>query len=801
MFIKFKNSSWLVLVLGLFSGITGCKVTNYLEPDEVWVTRNRVLGLSSAQREDVAPLLRHKPNRRFLGLVAARTWWDVRARTADRSDLSLFLARRFGESPNVFQQDYLDEGLKNLRYYLADKGYFRSRLVVSQRSTGQKKIELIYRIELGERSNFGDFTLGSAGDSIDPYLRYALTQPEHFKLKKGDPYDADLLDEQRTHLTTFLRNSGFYYVNKEMLYYRADTLSNRLEFDSTRKNSRVPEVNILLKVRLPANPELLRPYTVDHITVRVNAPTGTETKPIRCDSLNIDRNINVIDCNGQSLKPQEWKRYLTLCPPSRFSEQDIRLMQQRMSDLRIFSYTNLRLEAIDSLRLVRLFWEGNLATRRQLRQETEVSSSSVSLLGLALSISQTRRNLWRSAGIMEIKGNVGAESQQLAGNTPAPSAGTVFNTLELGLGLAISLPRLSAPIRSLSSINLIDPRSRLQLQYSRQVRPDFSREVLRSSAAWLWTNRVRERYELVPVEISLARTSGKSAYLDSLLQTLNDPFLRFSFTNYVNLASHISYTSDQLSKHGKLTRANIEFAGNLLSQFLRVFPSKNSQDNLIFGNTPYFRYVRSDLEYRRYFKQNNENILASRIFLGLGLPLGNSNILPLEKRYFSGGTNSIRAWLARSVGPGSFAGYGLRIDQFGECKLELNVEERFSIIGHLEGAFFIDAGNIWTLRDTTIGKSGLANFRLDEFYKEIAIGAGGGLRYDFDFFIIRLDLGVKLYDPAFVSGRRWVGSRLSDTEWKQAGWIRELNGVQANTRQIPGKYPFTSVVVGINYPF
>lgn len=185
----------------------------------------------------------------------------------------------------------------------------------------------------------------------------------------------------------------------------------------------------------------------------------------------------------------------------------------------------------------------------------------------------------------------------------------------------------------------------------------------------------------------------------------------------------------------------------------------------------------------------------------MGLPLGNSNILPLEKRYFSGGTNSIRAWLARSVGPGSFAGYGLRIDQFGECKLELNVEERFSLIGHLEGAFFIDAGNIWTLRDTTIGKSGLANFRLDEFYKEIAIGAGGGLRYDFDFFVIRLDLGVKLYDPAFVSGRRWVGSRLSDTEWKQDGWIRALNGVQANTRQITGKYPFTSVVVGINYPF
>ena len=788
------------MVAGLLSFATSCKVTNYLEPDEMWVIRNRVIGLSSAQREDVAPLLRHKPNRRFLGLVATRAWWDVRSRSEDRSQFSLFLARRFGESPNVFQQDYLDESLKNLRYYLADKGYFQSTLVVSKRSTGEKKIELIYRIELGERSTFGDFTVGSAGDSIDPYLRYALTRPEHFKLKKGDPYDADQLDEQRTHLTTFLRNSGFYYVNKDMLFYRADTLTSKSITDTAR-NRQAPVVNITLKLRLPSNPELLRPYSIDQLTVRINPQAGTEVTPIKCDSLQVERNIQIVDCHGQSLKPDEWKRYLTLRPPIRFSEQDIRQLQQRMSDLRIFSYTNLRLEAVDSLRLVRLIWEGNLATRRQLRQETEVSSSSVSLLGLALSLSQTRRNLWRSAGIMEIKGNIGAESQQLAGNTPAPSTGNVFNTLEVGLGLALSLPRLSAPIRSLSTVNLIDPRSRLQFQYSRQVRPDFSREVLRSSAAWLWSNRVRERYELVPVEISLARTSGKSEYLDSLLQTLNDPFLKFSFTNYVNLASHISYTSDQLSAYGKLTRANIEFAGNLLSQFLRILPSSNNQENFIFGNTPYFRYIRGDLEYRRYLSQKNKSVLASRIFLGLGLPLGNSNILPLEKRYFAGGTNSIRAWLARSVGPGSFAGYGLRIDQFGECKLELNLEERFPLIGQLEGAVFIDAGNIWTLRDTTEGKSGLANFRLDEFYKEIAIGAGGGLRYDFDFFVIRLDLGVKLYDPAFVAGRRWVGARLSDSDWKQGDWTRELNGVQANTRQISGRYPFTSLVVGINYPF
>jgi len=796
----FRHACCILFLTGILAGTSGCKVTNYLEPDEEWVVRNRVEGLSADQREDVATLLRHKPNRRFLGVVPARAWWNARARTENRGKFSKFLARRFGEPINVFQQEFLDISLENLRFYMADKGYFHAKLSVAKKPAGHQKIEIIYRIEAGERSVFGEFSVAPAGDSIDPFLRYAISSPEHFKLKKGDPYDADLLNEQRTNLTSFLRNSGFFYLNKEMLLYRADTLSQRKESDSSVRTG-APVVNIMLKVKPPSNPALLYPYEIQDLSLLINPKIESGAKVTECDSLIIDQNIRIFDCNGQSLKAGEWNRYLTLRPPARFSEQEIRSMQQRLSDLRIFSYTNLRLEVIDSLRRVRLFWEGNLASRRQLRQETEFSSSSVSLLGLALSLSQTRRNLWQSAGIMEIKGNVGAESQQLAGNSSAAASKTAFNTLELGLGLSLSLPRLNGPLQRLSTLSLIDPRSRLQLQYSRQVRPDFSREVLRSSAAWLWTNKARERYELVPVEISLARTSDKSAYLDSLLQTLNDPFLRFSFTNYINLASHISYSSDQLSRTGKLTRANVEFAGNLLSQFLRVFPSLTTSEDGIFGNTPYFRYIRGDLEYRRYFKQGNEKVLASRIFVGLGIPIGISNILPLEKRYFSGGTNSIRAWLARSVGPGSYAGYGLRVDQFGEFKLELNLEERFSIIGKLGGAVFVDAGNIWTLKDTTSSKSEQANFRLNEFYKELAVGAGGGLRYDFEFFVIRMDLGVKLYDPAFVSGRRWVGARLSDAAWKQSDWTRELNGIQSSPRQLPGRYPFTNLVVGINFPF
>ena len=797
---RFEQTYWIILLAAFSAFATGCKVTNYLEPDEELVVRNRVSGLSTQQQSEVAPLLRHKPNRRFLGIAPARAWWDVRARTPDRSRLSMFLARRIGESPTVYQQGYLDESLANLRYYLADKGYFRATLSVNKKTIAARKIELQYQIELGERYHFGAFSVAPAGDSIDPYLRYALATPEHFRLKNGDPYDADQLDEQRGFIAAFLRNSGFYYLNKDMLTYQADTLQPHSGMDSTTKNT-VPAVNITLKVRMPPNPALLQPYSVERLQIKINPKDGQPAKGPECDSLTLDRAVFVVDCRGQSLKPDQWSRYVALRPPTRFSEQEIRAMQQRLSDLRIFSYTNLRVDANDSLRQVRLYWEGNLASRRQLRQETEVTSSSVSLLGLAFSLSQTRRNLWRSAGMLELKGNVGAESQQIAGNTGSPGTGVVFNTLELGLGLSLSLPRLSAPLHNLSSTHILDPRSRLQLQYSRQIRPDFSREVLRSSAAWLWTNRVRERYELVPLEVSVARTSEKSAYLDSLLRQLNDPFLRFSFTNYINLASHVSYTSDQLSLLGKLTRVNLEFAGNLLSQFLRVFPTLSNNENGIFGNTPYFRYIRGDIEYRRYFRQGEESRLATRVFVGIGLPLGSSNILPLEKRYFSGGTNSIRAWPVRSVGPGSYAGYGLRIDQFGECKLELNLEERFPLIGKLHGAFFVDAGNIWTLRDTTGDKSEQANFRLSEFYKEIAIGAGTGLRYDFGFFVIRADLGVKLYDPAFVTGRRWVGSRMSDSEWKKGGWTGELNGVPSAPRQFPDRYPFTSLVVGINYPF
>jgi outer membrane protein assembly factor BamA len=221
---------------------------------------------------------------------------------------------------------------------------------------------------------------------------------------------------------------------------------------------------------------------------------------------------------------------------------------------------------------------------------------------------------------------------------------------------------------------------------------------------------------------------------------------------------------------------------------------------------PYFQFIRADVDLRKYWTINPQSDFAARAFIGIGLPLDNSSTLPLEKRYFVGGNNSLRGWLARQPGPGSFSGFGVnRFDQFGEIKLEFNAEYRFSLLrlagGYtIQGALFCDAGNIWTLKDTVSNKQQFTNFTFSRSWKELAINTGFGIRMNFNFFIIRFDVGLKLHDPAFTEGNRWVIQHLTNPDWRFNQWQNELNILNPVGNRL-GIYEMWGYNLGIGLPF
>lgn len=775
----------LLLLLALLLG--ACNVTKSLYEDEVLITKNKLSGIDKIHKAEMKPLLRPKPNRKLFGLFRTKAWIYQRTTQGKQTKFKSNLSTSFGEPPALVDSISIAETRINLERYLQDKGYFYGQVKpeVKPYKRNQKKAVVHYKLETGPRYHVRNIRFEPTTSFIDEFVRYFMYEGGRFNLTEGMAFDADEMAQMRTQLANYLREMGFFYFNRDLIYFEVDSALGSHQTD------------IAIKIKRPRAYYYFEQFAFDSILVNVDYQ-AYQTHPDEYiqDTVTIE-DYFFIDRVPLTIRKDILTQNMLFRKDLIFSESAMRLTQSRINDLQVFGYNNIRIAPNDSLRKLNLIVNLSPNKRRQLKLDSEVSTNSISLFGISGSVTEMRRNIFKGAELLEIRANAGIESQQNVGNTDVLSR-TTFNTLEYGLSVSVSVPRFLWPFNSWNERFYTAPRTRFGISYNRQIRLDFTREVLQANMGYLWTNRARERFELFPVEVSLARTASISDNLRTLLNDLNDPFLAFSFTNYINIASRLAYSVDNLKTRGTFLRVNIEFAGNTLHAIYDLFDIQTDTVPRRLLNLPYFQYIRADMEYRRHWRHGDKSNFASRIFLGAGIPLQNSIILPLEKRYFAGGNNSLRAWLARSLGPGSFGGYGLqRLDQFGEIRMELNIEERFPIINNFHGAFFIDAGNIWTLKDTTAVKRDLANLSLDRFYKEIAIGTGFGLRYDFSYFVLRLDIGLKVHDPAFVSGSRWVINNLFDRNWRRETWRSELSV----NPPLSGRYPFTNLNIGINYPF
>jgi hemolysin activation/secretion protein len=258
--------------------------------------------------------------------------------------------------------------------------------------------------------------------------------------------------------------------------------------------------------------------------------------------------------------------------------------------------------------------------------------------------------------------------------------------------------------------------------------------------------------------VQIYEERSQQDFLDSIKNTP----LGYSFEDHVvNMARYSIELNNQTlgkSRNFIYTRINIESAGNLLNLYNKTFNSTDSETPYTFWSVPYFQYFLGDVDLRYYNVIDKQNRFVYRLFVGLGYPYGNSEALPYEKKYFSGGPNSIRAWRTRDLGPGSYVEADSSLYYFpnknGDIKLEANLEYRFKVIWKMEGALFLDVGNIWSIREEP-DKPG-AEFAWNRFYKEIAVGSGLGFRFDFSFFLLRFDFGIKLRDPALPEHNRWV---------------------------------------------
>ncbi len=432
---------------------------------------------------------------------------------------------------------------------------------------------------------------------------------------------------------------------------------------------------------------------------------------------------------------------------------------RNLSELGPIRYTNINFRESDSTSNTDLikFLDCNIElTRKKVQSyQTELAgTNSGGDLGIRGNLTYQNLNLFRGAEIfnMRLTGAIEALKNR--------SHNKYTSMKEIGAETGIIFPKFFSPFRLEKFVRKYSPKTSIFASYNFQSRPDYTRSIANASFSYKWNSSPYITHTIWPIEvnyINIYDSLSSKEFLDSIKLTP----LGYSFEDHiVNVIRYGFELNNQSIRHNRdffYLHFNVESAGNIVN-FVnkKIDTHEEQQQQYLLFNVPYFQYIRSDVDLRYYNVIDKQNKFAYRIYAGIGVPYGNSSTMPFEKKFFAGGPNSIRAWTSRDLGPGSDTSSNSFAypNKSGDIKLEGNIEYRFKVIWKMEGAIFLDAGNVWAIHPEE-GKPG-ADFEWNRFYKEIALGTGLGVRVDFSFFLLRVDFGLKVRDPALAENDRWI---------------------------------------------
>ena len=638
--------------------------------------------------------------------------------------------QRIGEKPVYYDTLQARLSCEDLRVAMNNMGYMNARVVLNTKARG-KKLKAIYTLLPGKPFMIDRFSYDIQDSIIADILKPNLSQG--FDATHPRQFTVLALDNERKRITKILNDQGYYRFNKDYIYYTADTV----------RGYRAVDVTLHLTKYQPssASEPALHPR---YIVGRVNVLPGDST------GLHIRREIIADN---------------TLIEPGKyFSATDLQTTYNNLARLGAIRYTDIEfkeMQRVDSI-IVGKMLGYQQSEKRYLETNIKLSSNKPNTisfqpegtntagdLGAAAVLTYQNRNLFHGSELFSIELRAAFEAiKGLEGYNN-------HNYEEYGVQARLQFPRFLSPFSTREFRRRSNAVSELSVSWDLQDRPEFHRRVF--SAAWKynWSNARRHlRYELEVPDLSYVYMPWiserfKKDYLDNVNN--RNAILRYNYEDLFIMRAGFSLSYNR--NDDVAIRAKVESAGNLLSlaDNLSNF-KKNEQGQSKIFNIAYAQYLKFDFAFTRILRFDPRNSLALHADFGIAYPYGNSKVLPFEKRYIAGGPNSVRGWSVRELGPGGFRGTDGRIDfinQTGDLKLNLNAEYRTRLFWKFDGAAFIDAGNIWTLREYAEQPDG--QFRFDKFWQQIAAAYGLGLRLNFDYFILRFDAGMKAINPAYTS--------------------------------------------------
>jgi len=664
-----------------------------------------------------------------------------------------WLKNSIGNAPVTLADVDTKRTEKLIRNRLQNAGYFSAQ-VSSEISEKKKTASVSYRIDAQRPYRFRQYVLP---DTLNQLAKKINTMPTSPFIEPGGLYNLEALKEERNRIGNYLKNQGYFYFDQDFLLFQADTTVGD------------HQVDLYLKLKGNTPKKAQTAYTIDNVTVLFNR---ANQKNNGIDTLEYEEKYFVAE--EHEYRPPALARYIFLEKGDTFRYNRYLETLNKLIDLNVFRFVNVRFNPVDSIS-EQLNTEISLVSlaKKNLRASLGPVSRSNNFVGSEVQASFRNRNVFDGAEELSLNLNAGFETQF------SNAQDQKVNAISFGAEVALNIPHFILPFEIKNYSRRYIPRTVVELGFDYQKRTSFYElNSLNLTYAYRWRETGTRRHDLALASVEYSRLGNTSADFDALLE--NNQLLRLSFQNQFILSTQYNFYYDNQIKNKRnrfYWNPAVDISGNLMSALQSVLGSTNNEGNTreVLG-LPYAQYFKISSDVRYFYKIGEGLIWASRLLAGVGVPYGNSDALPYKKQFFIGGTNSIRAFPARSVGPGTYmpdeaSANLLFFDQTGDIKLELNTELRFDIYGYLKGALFIDAGNVWTINPDEDRPGSL--FRADTFYQELAIGTGLGVRVDASFFVLRVDWGLPLRDPAFMDAP-WVINNFSSSDWRRDNIILNI---------------------------
>ncbi len=771
-----SNLQKLILMACVFL-LAGCNSTRFVPEGKYLLNKIKVnADYNKFKREELKTHIRQKENLKILGVIKFHLGiYNLSSEKKENDWL-----KRIGEAPVLYDEFQTLRSKEQLLIYLKNKGYYNA--FVSDSITidqDKKKLNLTFDIQAGEPYRIRNYFYAIKDINLRSII---LKDSVDQLLKSNDIFDLDVLNAERQRITRYLKDHGFFKFTEEYISFQADTsfYNHRVDLtiqidDALLKNDEAEVVN--------HQKYKIRNYEINP-TVKVADLTGGLPEEI-IDTLIHDDYI--FTYTGKlKYRPQLFYDINRMKDSTFYCLQNAEKTYRALNRLKQFKLINVGFSETnsvtsDSVPLLDCKLMLSPLPRQNFSVEVEGTNSSGNL-GVAGNFNFQHRNVFGGAEVFDFQIRGARERQQLVNNSSLD-----FNTRELGFESSITIPKFLSFIQGKRMFSFQIPETKFTVGFNYQSRPDYTRTISNLKYGYNWKTTNFQFHTLNLIDLNFVNIYKPDP---AFINSIRDLYIKSSFTDHLISATNYSFTynTQNINKREdyKFLKFNFESAGNLLSIYSHligksqttVFDTLANQTRSYYEilNTRFAQYFKSDLEYRYGHMTDKLNSFVGRAFVGVGIPFGNFDVLPFEKKYFTGGANGIRAWQVRSLGPGSYkVPSNTYPNQSSDIKLEANFEYRFKMVWLLEGALFLDAGNIWAInyKDNREG----AVFKVDEFYKQIAVGSGFGLRFDFTYFLFRLDLGMKMRDPSLDKGKRFI----------------------------PGNYPITgdhfNLSFAIGYPF